>query len=115
MKKLTTLISVLMICVTTTAGSIYNVKDYGAKGDGANLDHIAINKAITECNANGGGQVYLPAGTYLSGSIRLKSNVELHLSTGAKILAAPAKMKVYDESEPFEGPEYQDGRTYLFP
>ena len=114
MKKLTTLICVLMICVTTTAGSIYNVKDYGAKGDGANLDHIAINKAIVECNANGGGQVYLPSGTYLSGSIRLKSNVELHLSTGAKILAAPANMKVYDESEFFEGPEYQDGgHTYF--
>jgi len=114
MKKLTTLMCVLMICVTTTAGSIYNVKDYGAKGDGANLDHIAINKAIVECNANGGGQVYLPSGTYLSGSIRLKSNVELHLSTGAKILAAPANMKVYDESEFFEGPEYQDGgHTYF--
>lgn len=94
--------------------SVYNVKDYGAKGDGKTLDHVAINKAIEAVNKVGGGQVVLPAGTYLCGSIRLKSNVDLHLMAGAKILAAPAEMKAYDESEKWEGPQYQDGGHTFF-
>ena len=94
--------------------SEYNVKDFGAVGDGKTLDHTAINRAIETCAAQGGGRVVVPAGTYLCGSIRMKSYVELHLSLGATILAAPASMKVYDESEVFGGPEYQDGgHTYF--
>ncbi len=92
----------------------YNVKDFGAVGDGKTLDHHAINAAIDSCVAQGGGRVVLPTGTYLCGSIRLKSHVELHLSAGAKILAAPAEMKAYDEAEEWEGPAYQDGgHTYF--
>jgi polygalacturonase len=96
------------------ANNIYHVKDYGAKGDGKTLDHVAINKAIEAATNAGGGQVVLSPGTYLCGSIRLKSNVDLHLMVGAKILAAPAEMKAYDESEVFGAPEYQDGgHTYF--
>lgn len=92
----------------------YNVRNFGAKGDGKTLDHLAINAAIDTCVAHGGGRVVLPAGTYLCGSIRMKSHVELHLSAGAKILAAPASMKAYDEAEQWEGPAYQDGgHTYF--
>ena len=100
---------------TTTVNSIYNVRDYGANGDGKTLDSPAINAAIEAATASGGGQVVLSAGTYLCGSIRLKSNVDLHLMAGAKILAAPAELKAYDESESFGGfPEYQDGgHTYF--
>ena len=111
---------ILLVCVwlvsfSLQANGVYNVRDYGAKGDGKTLDHIAINKAIEAATANGGGQVVLSSGTYLCGSIRLKSNVDLHLMPGAKILAAPALMKAYDESESFGGfPEYQDGgHTYF--
>ena len=98
-----------------THGGVYNVRDYGAKGDGKALDSPAINAAIEAAVSNGGGQVLLPAGTYLCGSIRLKSNIDLHLAAGAKILAAPASMKAYDKSESFGGfPEYQDGgHTYF--
>ena len=96
------------------ANGIYHVKDYGAKGDGKTLDHVAINKAIEAATNAGGGQVVLSPGTYFCGSIRLKSNVDLHLMVGAKILAAPAEMKAYDESEVFGAPEYQDGgHTYF--
>ena len=92
----------------------YNIKDYGATGDGRTLDHEAVNRAITAAHADGGGRVVLPAGRYLCGSIRMKSNVELHLTAGAVIVAAPASMKAYDESEVFGGPEYQDGgHTYF--
>lgn len=96
------------------AGNTYNVRDFGAMADGKTLDNMAINNAIEACAANGGGQVYLPAGNYLCGSIRMKSNVELHLSSGATIIAAPGYLNAYDESEPFDGPEYQDGgHTYF--
>lgn len=99
--------------IPVVAGT-YNVCDFGAKGDGKTLDHLAINKAIDHCVANGGGKVVVPAGTYLCGSIHLKSHVNLHLEAGAKILAAPAALKAYDESEVFGAPEYQDGgHTYF--
>ncbi len=107
----------LMSCgmMAANASSVYNVRDFGARGDGKTLDSPAINAAIQQAVKDGGGQVLLPAGTYLSGSIRLKSNIDLHLSAGCTILAAPARMKAYDESESFGGfPEYQDGgHTYF--
>lgn len=97
------------------AEGVYNVRDYGATGDGTTLDSPAINKAIEDAASHGGGDVYLPTGTYLCGSIRLKSNINLNLSAGCVILAAPAEMNAYDESESFGGfPEYQDGgHTYF--
>lgn len=107
----------LILCVLGVQAAmlgVYNVRDYGAKGDGNALVHVAINKAIEAATKDGGGQVVLTAGTYLCGSIRLKSNIDLHLMAGAKILAAPAEMKAYDKSEVFGGPEYQDGgHTYF--
>ena len=114
MKKII-LMFMMMVGLVAHASSVdYNVKDFGAKGDGKTLDHQAINAAIDTCVANGGGRVVLPAGTYLCGSIRLKSFVELHLAAGAKILAAPASMKAYDEAEEWVGPAYQDGgHTYF--
>ena len=112
-----------LLCLgSASATGIYNVRDYGAKGDGTTLDSPAINAAIEAAAKDGGGQVLLPAGTYLSGSIRLKSNIDLHLSAGCTILAADPKNfpkeqrgSLYDESESFGGfPEYQDGgHTYF--
>jgi polygalacturonase len=89
--------------------NFYNVKKYGAKGDGKNLDSKAINKAIEQAALNGGGTVYLPAGTYLSGSIRLKSNISLFIDQGAMIVAAPVSAEnQYDEEELGAGNAYQD-------
>ena len=114
MKQITLTFFFLLSSLCCMSQYIYNVRDYGAKGDGQTLDHEAINRAIDACTQQGGGQVVLPTGTYLCGSIRLKSNVDLHLTPGARILAAPASMKAYDESEVFGGPEYQDGgHTYF--
>ncbi len=50
---------------TAKAKAVYNVRDYGATGDGKTLDSPAINRAIEECAKAGGGTVCLPAGTYL--------------------------------------------------
>ena len=63
----------------TFADGVYNVRDFGAKGDGITLDSPAINAAIDTAVKGGGGQVLLPPGVYLSGSIRLKGNIDLHL------------------------------------
>lgn len=103
-----------MVSVGAYASADYDVRDFGATGDGRTLDNAAINRAIDTCVAHGGGRVVLPAGTYLCGSIRMKSNVELHISAGATILAALASMKAYDEAEKWAGPAYQDGgHTYF--
>src|SRR5499425_581757 len=66
----------------------YDVTAYGAKGDGKTIDSPAINKAIEAASAAGGGTVRFPPGTYLSFSLRLKSNVSLYLGPGATIWAA---------------------------
>lgn len=115
MKKQLITLFFTLCCGVAAAAGVYNVRNYGAKGDGKTLDSPAINAAIEAAVRDGGGQVLLPAGTYLSGSIRLKSNIDLHLSAGCTILAAPASMKAYDPSESFGGfPEYQDGgHTYF--
>ncbi len=97
-----------------TGRPVYNVRAFGAVGDGAHVDSPAINKAIEACAAAGGGTVWVPAGTYLSGSIRLKSRVNLYLDSGAVILGAPQDLNQYDKAEPFEGRAYQDdGHTYF--
>ena len=104
----------LMFCfVPGLWAADYNVRQFGAVGNGTVLDSRAINAAIDTAVFHGGGRVVLPAGTYLSGSIRLKSNVELHLEPGAVLLATSDKT-AYDASEPFDFPEYQDGgHTYF--
>ena len=88
----------------------FDVKKFGAKGDGKALDSPAINKAIDAAAAAGGGTVFFPAGTYRSFSIRLKSNVGLYLSHGAIIVAADPRDGdgKYDLPEPNEWDQYQD-------
>ncbi|HMF64839.1 MAG TPA: glycoside hydrolase family 28 protein [Edaphobacter sp.] len=88
---------------------IFDVRTYGAIGDGKTVDSPAINKAIEAAAAAGGGTVLFPAGTWLSFSIRLKSHVNLHLTQGATILAADSPLPgaatgynggTYDAAEP---------------
>jgi polygalacturonase len=92
---------------------VYNIRDFGAKGDGKTIDSPAINKAIETAAANGGGTVRLPAGVYLSYSIRLKSNITLHLDSGAILRAAH---KSIHGGEGYDAPEDigDDGRYQDF-
>ena len=85
----------------------FNIKSYGAVGDGKTLATAAINQAIDAANAAGGGTVYFPPGTYVAGSIHLKSNVTLYLGQGSTIEAS-TDPNVYDEAEPNQWSEYQD-------
>ncbi len=68
--------------------SMYNIKDYGAKGNGETVDTKAIQKTIDDCAQKGGGIVYFPNGTYLSGTIVLKNNVVINLSPGSKLIGS---------------------------
>lgn len=99
----------LMLSVTALAGvpNFFNVRDYGAVGNGKVLDTKTINRAVENCSKTGGGTVYFPAGTYLSGSIELKSDVSLYLDSGARLLAAPNELEVYDY-DPYPYNEFQD-------
>ena len=88
----------------------FDVRKFGAKGDGKALDSPAINKAIDAAAAAGGGTVLFSAGTYRSFSIRLKSNVALYIDQGATILAADPRDGdgKYDLPEPNQWDQYQD-------
>ncbi len=100
------LLLALFAAVTVSAQTparVFDVRTYGAKGDGVALDSPAINAAIEAASAAGGGTVFLPSGNYLSFSIRLKSHLTLYLDSGATIIAAepPADLSSgYDSPEP---------------
>jgi polygalacturonase len=86
------------------------VRTHGAKGDGKTLDTAAIQRAIDAAASEGGGLVILPAGDYLSFSIRLRSHVGIRLDHGAILRAAtPVKHPgAYDLPEPNPWDMYQD-------
>lgn len=68
---------------------IYDVRNYGALGDGKTLNTAAIQKAIDDCASKNGGTVLLEDGTYMTGSIVLRSNVNLHIEQNAILLGSP--------------------------
>ncbi len=87
--------------VTVTA-AIFDVRQYGATGDGKTVDTPAINRAIEAVAAAGGGTLVFPAGTYVCFTIRLRSHVSLYLSSGCTVLAA-------DSPKPGETTGYNGG------
>ena len=95
--------------VNPGSAGIFNVREYGAVGDGKTLDTQAVNRAIESAAGAGGGDVVFPAGTYLCFSIHLKSQVHLRLLQGSVIVAADSprpgeqtgyRSGVYDAAEP---------------
>jgi len=64
----------------------FNIMNYGAVADGLTLNSAAINKAIDECAAKGGGTVLIPRGSFVTGPILMKSNINLHLDKGALVI-----------------------------
>ncbi|MHC4110376.1 MAG: glycoside hydrolase family 28 protein [Planctomycetota bacterium] len=86
-------ISMALLCLFTTAPvfgaeNTYDVRNYGAKPDGKTMCTKSIQKAIDECAKQGGGTVYFPPGSFLSGTIYMKSNVTLRLDTGSTLLGS---------------------------
>ncbi|HVS94366.1 MAG TPA: glycoside hydrolase family 28 protein [Mucilaginibacter sp.] len=96
-------------CAAQAQNGVFNVKSFGAKGDGQTSDTRAINRAIDSAAANGGGRVYFPAGDYLSGSIHLRSNISLYLEQGATLIATDRNpASEYDPAEQTVNMVYQD-------
>ncbi len=89
---------VLMASCANKSGNVYDITAYGAAGDGTTDDAAAIQKAIDECSAAGGGTVLVPAGkTFLCGPFKLASYVNLHLEPNSVLLANPDE-SIYNES-----------------
>lgn len=86
MRKFRLLALLWLLPLSLTAQSV-DIRDYGAIGDGRTLNTAAIQAAI-DAAAVDGGQVRVPAGRFLSGSIVLQSGVDLHLEAGAVLLGS---------------------------
>src|SRR5215216_2206849 len=67
---------------------VYDVRAFGAKGDGATLDTAAVQAAIDACHKDRGGVVLIPAGDFVVGTLELKSNVTLHLAAQGRLLGS---------------------------
>jgi len=102
-------------CLTATilgAQSSFNIRAFGAKGDGQTLDTAAINQAISAAAEAGGGTVEFPSGNYLCHSIQLRSKVTLFIGPGATIIAADpppiGQPGGFDPAEPNASSQFQD-------
>ena len=92
-------------------GADFNVRAFGAKGDGAAKDTAAIQRAVDAAHAAGGGRVVLDAGTYLSGTIWLKDGVELHLAKGAVVKGSTDRAD-YNANDCFPENFWSDGEEW---
>jgi len=109
MRRAAGILAAVCLVVPAVAGAqaVFDVRDHGAVGDGQTSDTAAINAAVGAAAEAGGGTVRLGAGRYLSGSIRLKSHVTLHLEAGATLIATEDRSE-YDPAEPNAWDAYQD-------
>ena len=84
------LAAAFLACFAVAAAhGAFDVRDFGAKGDGETKDTAAIQRAIDAANTAGGGEVLLPKGVYLCGSLFLKSGVDFHLAEDAVLKGSP--------------------------
>lgn len=84
-KTITSALFAALCSFGTAQAAVHNIVDYGAVSDTTRLSTLAIQKAIDACNEAGGGTVFVPSGSYKTGSIMLKSNVTLNLENGATL------------------------------
>lgn len=83
---LVVLIVIFQFCILSVNAERIDMRQAGANLSGTKLNTVLINKTITKLNANGGGTLFFPAGNYLTGSIKLKSNITIELEAGATLL-----------------------------
>ena len=79
--------------------NVYDIRKFGAKGDGKTLNTQAINTTIEKCSDQGGGVVLIPKGVFITGTIHLKDNVRLYLDADA-VLRASTDLNVYESYIP---------------
>ena len=94
---------------------VYNIAEFGAKGDGQSLDTAAVQAAIDACHRDRGGTVLVPAGVFAIGTVEIKSNVTLHIAAGGKLLgAADGKQYYAAQAIPLHGDStLEDGNVGL--
>jgi hypothetical protein len=92
--------------------AIFNVRGFGARGDGQTKDTGAVQKAI-EAAGRGGGCIYFPPGRYLCGTLRLRSHITLRLESGATLVAAPERSD-FDDYEKLGYQSFSDQETTDF-
>ncbi|MCR4582144.1 MAG: right-handed parallel beta-helix repeat-containing protein [Prevotella sp.] len=98
----------MLLVTQQTKAATYDVRDFGAIGDGRHIDSHAIDAALLRASDEGGGTVVLPKGVWCCYSIHLQSNVTLRLEKGALLKAAePTEEEGYDTPEPNDS-HYQD-------
>lgn len=89
-----------------------DIRTHGAKGDGQTSDRAAIQAAIDACREAGGGQVYMPPGRFISGTIHLRSGVTLHLDAGARLVGTTNLTEYARPTPPSFMPEAQWGKWH---
>ena len=107
------LLALLALPPCAVSASHQDVRAHGARGDGSAKDTAAVQRAIDACAAAGGGTVLFSTGTYLCGSIHLRSNVTLRLEAGATIKGS-RDLADYDAPEKLGFPNAADSETALF-
>ncbi len=85
--------------------AVVSVTEHGARGDGKTLDRAALNRAVAACAAAGGGQVRVPPGRYLTGTVRLRSGITFVLEAGAVLVGTTD----LDQYESYAPPESRPG------
>lgn len=91
----------LFAAAAHAAAPVFDVRDFGATGDGLTLETASLNRAVEAAAAAGGGTVFVPAGRFLTGTIQLKSNVTVQLAPGAVIVGS-TQLADYPENPPPE-------------
>lgn len=86
-----TLLSINLFIATVASSqnsAIYTITNYGAVGDGKTLNTSSIQQAIDDCHQHGGGMIDIPPGNYVTGTVQLYSNMNLHLQAGASLIGS---------------------------
>jgi polygalacturonase len=118
MRRFSILFTAFLIATNlfSQANGVWNVYSFGAKGDAKTLDTKAIQRTIDQCAQAGGGKVYLHNGTFLTGTIYLKSHITLEIEAGAKLLGSPhpSDYPVTETRHPSYHGEWISNRMLIF-